>query len=118
MADGAVATDENELAEGVAGASLFEEPEKALDGDVDDFVGRFFAGGAMDDVRDAGHGAADDIAVGDIAGDNFEAIARIGRAIVAEGANRDVAEVIVIEDATDEVGADFARGAGDEDAFH
>ena len=65
------------LAEGFAGAAFFEQPEEAFDGDVDDVVGRFFAGGAMDDVGDAGHGAADDVTVGDIAGDDFETVVGI-----------------------------------------
>ena len=120
MADGAIAADQDELAECFAGAAFFEQPEEAFDGDVDYFVGRFFAGGAMNDVGDAGHGAADDVAVGDIASDDFEAIVGIERAIVAESANGDVGEVVVtlIEDATNEIGADFAGCAGDEDAFH
>jgi len=43
----------------------------------------------------------------------------IERAIVAEGADGDVGEVVILsEDAMDEIGADFAGGAGDEDAFH
>ena len=121
MADGAIAADENELAECVAGAALFEEPEEAFDGDVDDVIWSFFAGGAVDDVGDAGHGAADDVAVGDIAGNDFEAIVGVERAIVAESANGDIGEVVwtlLTEDATNEIGADFAGRAGDEDAFH
>ena len=51
----------------------------------------------MDDVGDAGHGAADDVAVRRwLAGDDFEAIVGVERAIVAEGANGDIGEVIVI----------------------
>lgn len=120
MTDGAIATDQNKLAERLAGAALFEQPEEAFDGDIDHVIGCFFAGRAMNDVGDAGHGAADDVAVGDIAGDDFEAIVGIKRAIVAEGANRDVAEVIVIliEGAMDEIGTDFAGRAGNKDAFH
>ena len=120
MADGAIATDEKKLAERFAGAAFFEQPEEAFDGDVDHFVGRFFAGGAVNDVGDAGHGAADDVAVGDIAGHDFEAIMGNERAIVAEGANGDIGEVVVtlIEDATNEIGADFTGCAGDENAFH
>jgi hypothetical protein len=74
----------------------------------------------MNDVGDAGHGVADEVAVGDIAGDDFESIAGIERAIVAESANGDIAEVVVIltEDATNEIGTDFAGRAGDENAFH
>ena len=40
------------------------------------------------------------------------------RAVVAEGADGDVGEVFVGEDVMDEIGADFAGSAGDEDAFH
>jgi hypothetical protein len=72
----------------------------------------------MNDVGYAGHRAADDITVGDIASDDFEAIVGIERAIVAESANGEIAGVIVTEDATNEIGADFAGRAGDEDAFH
>jgi hypothetical protein len=106
------------LAERLAGAALFEQPEEAFDGDIDYFIRRFLAGGAMNDVGDAGHGAADDVAVRDIASDDFEPVVRVERTIVAESANRDIAEVIVIEDATNEMGADFAGRAGDENAFH
>jgi hypothetical protein len=102
----------------LAGAALFEQPEETFDGDVDYFIRRFFAGGAMNDVGDAGHGAADDVAVGDISGSGFEAIVGVERAIVAESANGDIAEVVLVEDATNKVGADFAGRAGDENAFH
>jgi len=118
MADGAIAADQDELAEGFAGAGFFEEPEEAFDGDVDYFIGRFLAGSAMNDVGDAGHGAADDIAVGNIACDDFETITGNQRAIVAESAKADIAEVVMIEDATNEIGANFAGRAGDENAFH
>lgn len=118
MAHRAIAADQNKLAERLAGAALFEQPEEAFDGDIDYFIRRFLAGGAMNDVADASHGAADDVAVGDIAADDFEPIVGVERAIVAESANRDIAEVIVSEDATNEIGADFAGRAGDENAFH
>jgi hypothetical protein len=121
MADRTIAADQDELTEGVAGAGLFEEPKEAFDGDVDDVVGSFFAGGTVDDVGDAGHSAADHVAIGDVAGDDFKARVGIERAVVAEGANRDTSEVVVIvliEDATNEIGADFAGRAGDENAFH
>lgn len=118
VADGAVAADQDELAEGLAGAGFYEEPKEAFDGDVDDVVGSFFACGAVDDVSDVFHGAADYVAVGDVAGDDFQAVVECERAIVAEGADGDVGEVVVGEDVMDEIGADFAGSAGDEDAFH
>jgi hypothetical protein len=118
MADGAIATDENKLAEGLARAALFEEPEETFDGNVDNIVGSFFASGAMNDMSDASHGAADDVPFGDIASDDFEAIVGTEGAIVAESANRDVGGIVAIEDTTNEIGADLAGRAGDENAFH
>ena len=118
MTDSTIAADQDELAKGVAGAGLFEEPKEPFDGDVDNIVGSFFAGGTVDDVGNAGHGAADYVAIGDIAGDDLGAIVGIERAVVAEGANGNVAEVVVTEDATNEVGANFSGRAGDENAFH
>jgi hypothetical protein len=65
-----------------------------------------------------GHGAADDVTVGDVAGDDFETVVGIQGTIVTESADGDVAEVLVGEDAMDEIGANFASCTGDEDAFH
>jgi hypothetical protein len=69
-------------------------------------------------VRNADDGATNDIAIGNIPGHDFEPLARIQRAVVAERANGDIAELIVIEDATDEIRSDLAGRASNENAFH
>ena len=63
MADAGIAANENELLCRLALAERLQQPEHALHGHVhDDFRG-FLAGGEMDDMGDARHGAFDAFAV-------------------------------------------------------
>ena len=63
MADAGIAADENELLRRLALTERFKQPEHALHRHVHDNFGGFLAGGEMDDMGDARHGALDAFAV-------------------------------------------------------
>ena len=48
---GGIPAHQQELAQRRARAAFLQQPEHALDGDVHHFVGRFLAGGQVQDVR-------------------------------------------------------------------
>ena len=87
MAHRAIAAEQDELFEGRADAALFQQPEKTFDRHVDHIVGRFLAGRTMDDVRNAGHGLAHGIAVGNISLKNFQSRSRFKQPVVTQCTN-------------------------------
>ena len=92
MADPGIAADEDELPRRRAGAELLEQPEKALDGDVHDVVGGFLAGREMDDMGDAAHRPLRTTSRSAIEPRTTSIrSARLDSAIVAEGADCDIA---------------------------
>ena len=56
MSQGSVATNENDLLERRTGAAVFQQPEQALHGHIDDIVWRFLAGRAMEHMSNTGYG--------------------------------------------------------------
>ena len=83
MADRSVAADQDELLERRPGAALFEQPKESLNSNVDNIVGRFFARGAMQYMRNAIQGSAHHCTIRNIALDNFQPRARIQKSVVA-----------------------------------
>jgi hypothetical protein len=110
-----IAADHDELAEGGAGATGFEQPEQAFDGYIHDLLGRFFDGGKVQDVGNARDGVFGYFAVLDGAENRFEARVRVEGAVVAQGADAKVVEGRVSQQAGDERFAHFAGCAGDEE---
>ena len=109
-----IAADEQEAAKLATGPALFEQPEEPLDGHVHDVVGRLLARRQMQDMRDAANRPGRDLALRDGAVHDLEPIAGRQRAVMAQGANRSIGESRIAEQAVDDVAADLAGGAGDE----
>ena len=79
---------------------------------------RFLAGRAVDDVRNAAHGSAHNVAVRDIAAHNLQSRLRFKTAVVAESANGYVMGFFASQQAFNEMASYLARRAGYEDVFH
>ena len=90
MADAGVAADQDELLGRRARAERLGQPEQALDRHVHDEFGNLLAGREMHDMAHALHGALDAVAVGNRAFHHLEPRRRGQRAIVAEGADREI----------------------------
>jgi hypothetical protein len=69
-------------------------------------------------VRDSLHGLAHGLAVGDVSLHDFKARMRFGDTIVTKSTNDNVFMQVGLQHMTNEMGADFAGGAGYQDVFH
>jgi hypothetical protein len=117
MAHPRVPADEDELPERRARPAGFQQPEQALDRDVDDGLGRLLAGGQVKDVRHAVHGPVHRRTLVDRAGHDLKAGTGFEHAVVAQRPDRKPGEALIAgcEQPPDERLPDLARCPGNED---
>ena len=115
MPDAGVAADEHEPLERRARTGGLEQPEQPFHGDIHDQIGRLLDGRQMQDVGHPIHRLVDRRSIGDGPGEHLDAIARLERPVVAQGAHRPSIEPRVRQEACDERPADLAGRARDQD---
>jgi hypothetical protein len=118
MTQGGIAADEDDLLKGMAETALLQQPEQTFHRDVDDAVFGFLAGCTVDDMGNAAHRCAHNVAVSDIAAYRLQSRLGFKTAVVAQSANGHVVEIFAGQQALDEMSSYLARRAGYEDVLH
>ena len=110
--DRGIATDDDDLACCRRDAKSLKHPEQALDRHVDDILGRLLAGREMNDVSDPGEHSLDEDAIGDRPTHHLDTVASVDDAVMAKRTHACGGEAVVRQKSSQQMGADFARRAG------
>ena len=115
-----VPADQDELPEHRARPAGLQQPEQALDRDIDDGLGCLLAGGQVQDVRHPVHRRLDGRALVDRSGHDLQPRTRLQDAVMAQRPDREPGQALIAgcEQPADERLPDLARRAGNQNPLH
>src|ERR1700730_2033618 len=97
MTECGISANQDDLLERRTEAAFLEQPEQALNRNINHVVGSFLAGRAVQHVSNALHGLSHDFPIRDAASHNSQALVRIEEPVVTQCANTCVAPGLQLE---------------------